>query len=257
MKFIKIIVITSVFFVNLLFSNDNILKVAVDNDYKPFSYYKNGKLVGFEVELAKALCKELRKKCELIPTKWNDLFKNIKSGKVDIFIDSANNTKKRREFLSFSSSYYSTPIRMMKRKDKKVNLSDKEFSKLMIGVLENSIADEFIKSQFESKNLNVVRYSNESKIYKNILAGKLDVVIADELGLLLGFLNTKKGKSYELFGTKYTSFEIIGEGVAVGSKKSKQNQELMNEFSKAISRLRVNGVYKKINDKYFSFDIYK
>jgi arginine/ornithine transport system substrate-binding protein len=72
--------------------------------------------------------------------------------------------------------------------------------------------------------------------------------------LLEGFLNTDAGKDYEFVGPGYTDREYFGEGIGIAVRKGED--ELLETLNDAIDKIRADGTYKKINDKYFDFDVY-
>ena len=69
-----------------------------------------------------------------------------------------------------------------------------------------------------------------------------------------GFLSKPEGKDFELKGEELTTPKYFGYGAGIGLRKGQD--ALKNELNAAIKAIRANGVYKKINDKYFKFDAY-
>ena len=69
-----------------------------------------------------------------------------------------------------------------------------------------------------------------------------------------GFLSKPEGKDYELKGDELYIPKYFGSGAGIGLRKGQD--ALKTELNAAIKAIRANGVYKKINDKYFKFDVY-
>jgi len=74
--------------------------------------------------------------------------------------------------------------------------------------------------------------------------------------VLVDFLQKPQGQAFEFFGPKLTDEKYFGKGTAIGIGIRKNSNKLKSTFNEAIKAIRTNGVYKTINDKYFSFDIY-
>jgi len=78
--------------------------------------------------------------------------------------------------------------------------------------------------------------------------------VADHVEVTGGFLSKPEGKDYELKGDELFIPKYFGIGAGIGLRKGQD--ALKNELNAAIKAIRGNGVYKKINDKYFTFDVY-
>jgi arginine/ornithine transport system substrate-binding protein len=72
--------------------------------------------------------------------------------------------------------------------------------------------------------------------------------------LLEGFLSTDAGKDYEFVGPGYTDRKYFGEGIGIAVRKG--DGELLEKLNEAIDKIRTDGTYEKINNKYFDFDVY-
>jgi arginine/ornithine transport system substrate-binding protein len=82
----------------------------------------------------------------------------------------------------------------------------------------------------------------------------LDGTVADHVEVTGGFLSKPEGKDFELKGDDLYITKYFGTGAGIGLRKGQD--PLKVELSAAIKAIRGNGVYKKINDKYFKFDVY-
>jgi arginine/ornithine transport system substrate-binding protein len=88
----------------------------------------------------------------------------------------------------------------------------------------------------------------------DLVAGRVDLVIADATVLLGGFLETDAGKDYEFVGPGFTDEEWFGEGIGIAVRK--EDDDLRKMFNQAIKKIREKGIYQEINAKYFDFDVY-
>jgi arginine/ornithine transport system substrate-binding protein len=102
--------------------------------------------------------------------------------------------------------------------------------------------------------VDVVSYEAQDQVYLDIRAGRLDGTVADHVEVTGGFLSKPEGKDYELKGDELYIPKYFGIGAGIGLRKGQD--ALKTELNAAIKTIRGNGVYKKINDKYFKFDVY-
>jgi ABC-type amino acid transport substrate-binding protein len=74
------------------------------------------------------------------------------------------------------------------------------------------------------------------------------------VALLEGFLKTPQGKDFEFTGPELTDKKWFGDGAGIAARK--EDGDLVALFNKALKEIRADGTYKKLNDKYFPFDVY-
>src|ERR1700674_2797922 len=92
------------------------LRVLTEADYPPFNYYdEEGQLAGFNIDLARAICRELAISCEISAADWNTLIPSLKNNETDAVIASVAINKKAVEEVDFTSRYYVTPARFVVR----------------------------------------------------------------------------------------------------------------------------------------------
>ena len=86
------------------------LTVGLEGTYAPYSYRENGKLTGFEVDLARDLAKKMGYKVKFVPTKWDSLIAGVGSKKFDVAINDIAMTPERQS-LTYSQRRTFTPSR--------------------------------------------------------------------------------------------------------------------------------------------------
>jgi ABC-type amino acid transport substrate-binding protein len=85
-------------------------------------------------------------------------------------------------------------------------------------------------------------------------SGRLDLSIADSIAVDDGFLKTDAGEEFEFVGPSFSDPEWFGDGAGVAVRKGQD--KLRMAINDAIKQIRTDGTYKKINDKYFEFDVF-
>lgn len=230
------------------------LKVAIDATYEPFTYKTaDGKPTGFDVDIASALCEQIKRTCVFVEQPWDGMIPGLIAKKYDVIISSMSITEERLAQVDFTDKYYNTPSRVVLKKT--VKYTDPASIKgKKIGVLKASTQEKYALGELAPAGVKVVSYDAQDQVYLDIKAGRLDGTVADILEVTGGFLSKDGGDAYETKGEDLFTPKYFGTGVGIALAKGQD--ALKAELSGAIKTIRDNGVYKTINDKYFKFDVY-
>ncbi len=230
------------------------LKVAIDPTYEPFTFKTpDGKPTGFDVEIAQALCEQIKRKCVFVEQVWDSMIAGLMARKYDVIISSMSVTEERQKQIDFTDKYYNTPSRVVLRKSFKYDGPASVKGK-KIGVLKASTQEKYALGELKPAGAEVVSYEAQDQVYLDIKAGRLDGTVADHVEVTGGFLSKPEGKDFELKGEELYIPKYFGIGAGIGLRKGQD--ALKGELNAAIKAIRANGTYKKINDKYFKFDVY-
>lgn len=237
------------------------IRIGVEGAYPPFSETKpDGSIVGFDIDIAMALCEEMKAKCTLVKQDWDGMIPSLQAKKFDAIIASMSINEERKQKVDFSKKYYNTPQRMVVKNNSKIKDAKAEHLKdVKIGVQRGTIADQFVSKFWEPKGARVVRYAKQDEVYMDLKAGRVDAAFQDSVEASEGFLKKPEGKDFKfvgeaMFGKTPEEKAILGEGAGVAVRK--EDKDLRDAFNKAIDAIRKNGKYQKINNKYFKFDVY-
>jgi arginine/ornithine transport system substrate-binding protein len=162
-------------------------------------------------------------------------------------------TDERKQKVDFSNKYYQTPARFVAKKGAGMAVSKEGLKGKSVGVQRATIHENFVRDMFGDA-VAVKAYATQDEANMDLVAGRVDLVIADATVLLGGFINTDAGKGFEFIGPSYVDKKWFGDGVGIALRKG--DNELRQKLNKAIDAIRANGVYQKINAKYFDFDVY-
>ena len=94
----------------------------------------------------------------------------------------------------------------------------------------------------------------EDQVYADLLSGRLDAALQDAVQADIGFLKTPRGAGYDFVGKDLVDPTILGNGAGIGMRK--EDTDLKNQVDKAIAEIIKDGTYKKLEKKYFDFDVY-
>src|SRR6187551_1180190 len=108
-------------------AEDKVLKIGTEGAYPPFNNLTaDGKLEGFDIDIANALCDEMKVKCEFVTQDWDGIIPALQAGKFDAIIASMSITKERAEKVDFTHKYYNTPPAIVAPKDSDIKGVTKE-----------------------------------------------------------------------------------------------------------------------------------
>ncbi len=230
------------------------VRIGVEGAYPPFSQVNpQGELEGFDIDIAKALCDEMKVKCELIQQDWDGIIPALLAGKYDAIIASMSITEERKKSVDFTKKYYHTPAKFIRRKGSDIEVTPEGLAGKVVGVQRATIHDAYITDNY-GDTVEIRRYGTQEEANLDLVSGRLDLVLADSITLDDGFLKTEDGKDFEFVGPDLVDPKWFGDGAGIALRKD--DDELEKMFNDAIDAIRANGTYKAINDKYFEFDVY-
>ena len=230
------------------------VRIGVEGAYPPFSEVTpDGKLIGFDIDIANALCEEMKVECELVTQDWDGIIPALKARKYDAIIASMSITEERKKSVDFTKKYYNTPAKFVRKKGSGIEITEEGLKGKSVGVQRATIHDNFV-SEVYGDEVEIKRYGTQDEAYLDMAAGRVDLLLADSVALQGGFLDTDEGKDYEFVGPDFSDPKYFGEGAGIALRQGEDDlREMLNQ---AIDAIRANGTYKAIQDKYFDFDVY-
>jgi arginine/ornithine transport system substrate-binding protein len=230
------------------------IRIGTEGAYPPFNYIdKQGQLQGFDIDIAKALCKEMGAECEFVVQDWDGLIPGLLAKKYDCIIASMSITDERKQKVDFTDKYYNTPARFVAKKSEALKLFKYGIKGKTVGSQRATVADNFLHDNF-GDIVTIKSYATQDEANLDLVAGRVDLVIADSVVLLGGLLQKPEGKDFMFVGPGFTEKKWFGDGIGIAVRKGED--DLRTKFNKAIQTIRANGVYQSINSRYFDFDVY-
>jgi putative lysine/arginine/ornithine/histidine/octopine transport system substrate-binding protein len=227
-------------------AQDLSIKVATEGAYPPFNAKDaSGELTGFDVEIAKALCDEMKAKCEIVAQDWDGIIPGLVAEKYDAIVASMSITDERKAMVDFTDRYYSNYLRLVVKKAGGVTSAD-DLSGKTVGAQRATVAATWAEDKL-GRGSTVKLYDTQTAAYSDLEAGRLDALLSD---VYPAYDWLKDKPDYQFVGDNIDINDVIGIAVRKGDDK------LREAFNAALKAIRENGVYAKINEKYFPFDIY-
>ena len=229
------------------------IRIGVEGAYPPFSEEtSSGDLQGFDIDIAKALCAKLGAECPLVKQDWDGIIPALLARKYDAIIASMSITEERKKKVDFTNKYYNTPARFIVPNDASIEFTEDGMSGKRVGVQRGTTHDNYITDNFAKAE--IVRYDTQDQVYLDLQAGRIDLALQDSVAANDGFLKKPEGAGFTFKGPELTDVRWFGEGAGIAVRK--KDQDLRRCLNAAITAIRSDGTYKKINDSYFDFDIF-
>jgi polar amino acid transport system substrate-binding protein len=229
------------------------VRIGSDATYPPFeSVDASGKIVGFDIDIANAICDELKVKCEYINQDFDGIIPALLAGKFDLIDSSISITEERKKIVDFTDKYYNTPAAIAARKDANIKgIGVDDLAGKSIGVQSSTTHANYAEKTYTKSQIKQYPSSDQFKL--DLANGRLDAA-NDDVVVLSEWVDSPDGACCTIVGTITPVPEI--HGIGAGFAVRKEDKDLRDMFNKGIATVRANGKYKEINDKYFKFDAY-
>ncbi|EEY6054442.1 TPA: histidine ABC transporter substrate-binding protein HisJ [Escherichia coli] len=231
------------------------IRIGTDPTYAPFeSKNSQGELVGFDIDLAKELCKRINTQCTFVENPLDALIPSLKAKKIDAIMSSLSITEKRQQEIAFTDKLYAADSRLVVAKNSDIQPTVESLKGKRVGVLQGTIQETFGNEHWAPKGIEIVSYQGQDNIYSDLTAGRIDAAFQDEVAASEGFLKQPVGKDYKFGGPSVKDEKLFGVGTGMGLRK--EDNELREALNKAFAEMRADGTYEKLAKKYFDFDVY-
>lgn len=226
------------------------IKIGTEGAYPPFNYVDtDGTLKGFDLEIAQALCDEMKAKCEFIAQDWDGIIPALLAGKFDAIVASMSVTEERKKTVDFTDRYYRTPLAVIGPKDAAEDVSAEGLKDKTIGAQVSTTQSEYAEKVYEPAGATLKLYPTQDEANLDLANSRLDAIIGDKF-VLAEWLKKDGADCCKFLGDAPDT--TTDAGIAV----RKEDADLKEKLNAAITAIRANGTYDTIRAKYFDFDIY-
>ena len=229
-------------------TNENILVIGLDDSFPPMGFRnENNEIVGFDIDVAKAVCKKLGMEMKLQQISWASKEQELNSGNIDCIWNGFAYTEERAETMTLTENYIKGEnYFILKNKDKIQNQDDLKGKKIGVQTGSNQQLD-LEKSEF-GKNVEIIQYSDNLTAFMDLETGRVDAIFCSSI--IGNYLIESKGKNYETIKSENIS---KSNGSVVAFKKG--NIELRDKIQNALYELNEDGTLKEISEKWFGEDM--
>lgn len=225
--------------------------VGMDDTFVPMGFKnESGEIVGFDVDLAKAVGEKLNKKIKFQSIDWSMKESELKNGNIDLIWNGYSVTDERKQNVDFSKVYLNNKQVIITLADSKIS-SKNDLINTKVGAQNESSSVEAIEkdgdimSKFNGGN--VITFETNNDALMDLEAGRIDAVVADEI-LAKYYINERGREKYKILNENFGA-----EDYAVGIRKN--DTKFVEEFNNALDNVIKDGTGKKISEKWFGEDI--
>lgn len=239
---------------SIALAEEPVVRIATEGAFPPYSFMApDGTLGGFDVDIANALCAEMKTRCEIIKQDWDGLIPGLLAKKYDAIVSSMNITPIRQQKVAFSDKYEGGYSMLFGGKA----LADSSPSALqgkVIAVQKGTVQESFAKAYYEEAGISLRRYPDIATAKMDLTAGRVDALLMD-IGNIYEAKKDASLSEYSVFGEKFKDPAYFGAGSGIALRKN--DQVLLGRINQALAAILANGTYKQINDKYFQYNQYE
>ena len=214
------------------------LRVVTDATFPPMEFFQDGKPTGFDIELIHALGKEMNRPIELTNIDFKGLIPAIVSGRADAAISGIYITPERKNVVDFTDSYYAGGLVVLTKKDNNIkNIKDLDGKKVSVQVGTKSV--NYLTEHFP--DIKRVEVEKNEEMFNLVKIGRADAAVT---GRPAAKLYAQHNPDFIVLDEQITTEEY---GIAV----SKSQSQVRDALNTALKKIRDNGTYQKIVDKWF------
>lgn len=228
---------------------------GTDATYAPFeSTDDNGEIVGFDIDIVKAMCIEMKAQCTFKHQDWEGIVDGLLNNKYDVIASSMSITPERKTVMLFTKTIWDAPNLFVAKKNSKLVSTPEGMKVKKIGVQRGTIQDDYVKKYYLHSKIKTFLTIEDA--YDALKSKRIDAIFADSIVLSEGFLKRTENRNYAQLGPIVESKQdplVLGEGVGFALRK--EDSVLAEKLNRAYDRIYTNGTYKRIMNEYFDIDI--
>ncbi|GLQ79958.1 amino acid ABC transporter [Mesorhizobium huakuii] len=227
------------------------LRFLTTTDFPPFNFLDGaGKLSGFHIDLARAICAELgiADKCQIQALPWRELEGALEKGEGEAIIAGIAATPQSRQTYAFSRSYLQFPARFITPKNKA--FAEPVFDKLRskrVGVIAGSAHERMLRDYFNT--VQIVSFDGPEALYSDLKAGKIDAAFGDGMRFAFWLGGSDAAGCCRFAGGPYLAPEYLGTGMAIATRAD--NPALAEALDYALQEISMKGTFAEFYLRYF------
>src|SRR3954452_21052962 len=196
-----------------------VIRFLTETDYPPFNFTgPDGNPAGFNVDLARAICDEIKVTCTIQMRRFETLLDAISSNRGDAIIASIAVTPQMRARADFSDPYYRAPARFVSRRDAVMaEIRPEALEGKKIGAVAGTAHEAYLKAMFTDAEIKA--YPNDEAVRQGLRRGEVDIIFRDGISLAFWVNGTDYGDSCAFSGGPFVESRYFGEGVGIAVRK--------------------------------------
>lgn len=230
----------------------NKVRIGVEANYPPFSQMgTDGKFSGFDIDIARALCEQMKAECTLVSQEWDGMIPALNARKFDMVVASMTITDERRKVVDFSDSYYDIPSTFIAKAGAYKDTSPAALKGKTLIVARNTPRARYLALYY--KDSQILQVAREADVTMELAAGRGDLGFGSALAATVAFLKSPEGRGFAKTGPAINPSGTQDGGTGIAFRKGET--ALKDKVNAALKAISANGVYQRINQQYFDVSI--
>ncbi|OOF42048.1 MULTISPECIES: lysine/arginine/ornithine ABC transporter substrate-binding protein [Rodentibacter] len=237
----KKLLLSAVLLGSAAMANAQDITFAMEPSYPPFEFTnEKGEIIGFDVDVAKAICQEIQATCKFKGEAFDSLIPSLRAKRFDAAISAMDITEARSKQVLFSDAYYDSTASYVALKGKATLETAKN-----IGVQNGTTFQQYTVA--ETKQYTPKAYASLQDAILDLKNGRIDIIFGDT-AVLADMID--KEPEIQFVGEKVTNKKYFGNGLGIAVNKS--SKALAESLNKGLATIKANGEYQKIYDKWMT-----
>lgn len=218
-----------------------VLRAACNADFAPFEFQdKDGKYVGFDMDLIRAVGKEMGYEVEIQNLNFDGLIPALNAKNIDVAVSGMTITEERKNKVLFCDPYYQAGLTIAVRSD---NQDIQSFGDLKGKKIAVQIGTTSASEAKKVEGADVREFNSSADTFTELNNGGVDAVI-----------NDRPVNDYYMVQNPKAQLKVLSDVLTAeeyGMALSKDNKELADQINAALKKLKENGEYDKIYATWF------
>ena len=236
-RFLALLAALSMGAVGIAHAQD-VIRVATDATFPPFEYSENGKRTGFDVDLIEAIAATIGKKVEWTDIDFKGLIPGLVAKRFDVAASAIYITDERRKVVDFTDPYYPGGLVIMVKKGNTTIHGPEDLNGKKVSVQVGTKSVNFLKEKFPGAQR--VEVEKNQEMFQLVEIGRADAAVTGK-------------PAAKLYARARGTLQVLDKQLTVeeyGYAIRKDEPELTRQFNDALKKLKADGTYQKLVDKY-------
>ncbi len=221
--------------------DENVLTVATHATFPPYEFYKDGKIVGIDIEIMQAICDKIGYTMNVADMEFGSIITAVASGKADVGAAGITKTEDRAKSVNFTDSYATAIQSVIIKEDSGItSIEDLHADDIMIGVQQDTTGDIYATKDFGEDH--IIKFNKGADAVQALVTGKCQAVITDN----------EPAKAYLAMNDGLTILPTAYAEEEYSYEISYDKQELYDKVNGALQALIADGTVQKIVDSYIT-----